>query len=66
MLQRRMYNVVDMHLTEWMTDNILALKAFRCKNELIWQKMRTTINLDDVKKTLEKKIRTDGTKGHLL
>ena len=29
--------VVDRPLNEWMTDNILALKAIRRKNELIWR-----------------------------
>ena len=32
--------VVDRPLNEWMTDNILALKAIRRKNELIWRKTR--------------------------
>ena len=36
--------VVDRPLNEWMTDDILKLKAFRRKNELIWRKTRTTIN----------------------
>ena len=31
---------------EWMTDDILKLKAIRRKNELIWRKTRTTINFD--------------------
>ena len=38
--------VVDRPLNEWMTDNILTLKAICRKNELIWQKTRTTINFD--------------------
>ena len=38
--------VVDMHLHEWMTDDILTLKAIRRKNVLIWRKTRTTINFD--------------------
>ena len=38
--------VVDRPLNEWMTDNILTLKAIRRKNELIWQKTRITINFD--------------------
>ena len=29
--------VVDRPLNKWMTDNILALKAIRRKNELIWR-----------------------------
>ena len=33
-------------LNEWMTDNILALKSIRRKNELILRKPRTTINFD--------------------
>ena len=36
--------VVDSPLNEWMIDNILALKAIRRKNELIWRKTRITIN----------------------
>ena len=51
-----------------MTDDILALKAIRRKNELIWRKTRTTINFDiyydSCKDYFEKKNRTDGTKGH--
>ena len=31
--------VVDRPLNEWMTDNILALKAIRRENELIWRKI---------------------------
>ena len=40
--------VVDRPLNEfkWMTDNILALKAIRRKNELIWRKTRITINFN--------------------
>ena len=38
--------VVDRPLNEWMTDDILTLKAIRRKNELIWRKTRTTINFD--------------------
>ena len=38
--------VVDRNLNEWMTDDILTLKAIRRKNELIWRKTRTTINFD--------------------
>ena len=34
--------VVDRPLNEWMTDDILKLKAIRRKNELIWRKTRTT------------------------
>ena len=62
--------VVDRPLNEWMTDNILTLKAIRKKNELIWQKTRTTINFDiyyDSCKAVRgylKKIRIDGTRGH--
>ena len=36
---------MDRPLNEWMTDNILALKAIRRKNELIWRKTRITINI---------------------
>ena len=38
--------MVDRPLNEWMTDDILKLKAIRRKNELIWRKTRTTINFD--------------------
>ena len=38
--------MVDRPLNEWMTDDILTLKAIRRKNELIWRKTRTTINSD--------------------
>ena len=38
--------VVDRPLNEWMSDNILALKAIRRKNELIWQKTCITINFN--------------------
>ena len=38
--------MVDKPLNEWMTDDILKLKAIRRKNELIWRKTRTTINFD--------------------
>ena len=37
---------MDRPLNEWMTDNILALKAIRRKNELIWRKTRITINFN--------------------
>ena len=54
--------VVDRPLNEWMTDNILTLKAIRRKNEFIWRKTRTTINFDiyydsckAVKKTISKR-----------
>ena len=38
--------VVDRPLNEWMTNNILALKAIRRKNELNWRKTRITINFN--------------------
>ena len=38
--------MVDRPLNEWMTDDILTLKGIRRKNELIWRKTRTTINVD--------------------
>ena len=64
--------MVDRPLNEWMTDDILKLKAIRRKNELIWRKTRTTINFDIYYESCKagkkgyfyKKIRTDGTKGH--
>ena len=37
---------MDRPLNEWMTDNILALKTIRRKNELIWRKTRITINFN--------------------
>ena len=44
--KRNIY-VVDRPLNEWMTDDILTLKAIRRKKkELIWRKIRTTINFD--------------------
>ena len=47
MLHRRIYNyVVERPLNEWMTDDILTLKAICRKNELIWLKTHTTINFD--------------------
>ena len=69
---KKIIYVVDRPLNEWMTDNILTLKAICCKNELIWRKTRITINCDiyydsckAVKKAISlKKIRTDGKKGH--
>ena len=38
--------VVDRPLNEWMTDNILSLKAIWRKNELIWRKTRIIINFN--------------------
>ena len=38
--------MVDRPLNEWMTNDILTLKANHRKNELIWRKTRTTINFD--------------------
>ena len=38
--------MVDRPLNEWLTDDILTLRAIRRKNELIWRKTRTTINFD--------------------
>ena len=38
--------MVDRPLNDRMTDDILALKAIRKKNELIWRKTRSTINFD--------------------
>ena len=49
---------MDSSLNEWITDNILALKAIRRKNELIWRKTRITINTDvyyDSRIAVEKK-----------
>ena len=46
MLHEKNITVVDRPLNEWMTDNILALKAIRRKNELIWRKTRITINFN--------------------
>ena len=46
-------------LNEWLTGDILTLKAIRRKNELIWQKTRTTINFDiyyDICKAVKKAI----------
>ena len=38
--------VVDRPLNEWMTDNILVLKAICRKNELIWRQTCITINFN--------------------
>ena len=38
--------VVDIHLNELMTDNILPLKAFLRKNELLWRNTRIIINFN--------------------
>ena len=46
MLQKNNIYVVDRPLNEWITDDILTVKAIHPKNELIWRKTRTTINLD--------------------
>ena len=43
---RKNIYVVDRPLNEWMTDDILTMKAIRRKNELIWRKTRTTIYFD--------------------
>ena len=45
MLQKKNIYVVDRPSNEWMTDDILTLKAIRPKNELIWRETRTTINV---------------------
>ena len=37
--------VVDRPLNEWMTDNILALKAIRLKNEFIWRTISINFNI---------------------
>ena len=37
---------MDRPLNQWMTDNILTLKAIRRKNELIWRKTRITMNFN--------------------
>ena len=66
--------VVDRPLNEWMTNIILALKAIRRKNELIWRKTRITINFNiyydscmAVKKAISnQESRTNGTKGYLI
>ena len=65
--------VVDRPLNEWMTDNILTLKAIRRKNELIWQKTCITINFDiyydsceAVKKAISKRKSELKEKGSLI
>ena len=45
MLKKIIY-VVDRPLNEWMTEDIITMKAIRRKNELIWRKNCTTINFD--------------------
>ena len=42
----KIIKVVDRPLNEWMTDNILTLKAIDRKNELIWRKNCITINFN--------------------
>ena len=42
----KIIKVVNRPLFEWMTDNILALKAICLKNEFIWRKNRITINFN--------------------
>ena len=51
-LKKHIY-VVDRPLNEWMTDDILKLKAIRRKNGLIWRKTRTTITLTFIMKVVK-------------
>ena len=38
--------VVDKPMNDWMTDDILVLKALYCKYELLWRKTRLTVHFD--------------------
>ena len=42
---KRMY-VVDRPMNDWMTDDILVLKALRRKYESLWRKTRLTVHFD--------------------
>ena len=42
---KRIY-VVDRPMNDWMTDDILVLKALRRKYELLWRKTRLTVHFD--------------------
>ena len=42
---KRIY-VVDRPMNDWMTDNILVLKALRRKYESLWRKTRLTVHFD--------------------
>ena len=38
--------VVERHMNDWMIDDILVLKALRCKYESLWRKTRLTVHFD--------------------
>ena len=42
---KRIY-VVERHMNDWMTDDILVLKALRRKYESLWRKTRLTVHFD--------------------
>ena len=42
---KRIY-VVERHMNDWMTDDILVLKALRRKYVLLWRKSRLTVHFD--------------------
>ena len=42
---KRIY-VVDRSMNDWMTDDILVLKALRLKYESLWRKTRLTVHFD--------------------
>ena len=42
---KRIY-VVERHMNDWMTDDILVLKALRRKYESLWRKVCVTIHFD--------------------
>ena len=42
---------VDRPMSDWMTDDIRALKAKRCKNEVIWRKNPLFVNFDIFQKS---------------
>ena len=38
--------IVNRHMNDWMTDDILVRKALRRKHESLWHKTRLTVHLD--------------------
>ena len=43
---KRILYVVDRPMNDWMTDDILVLKALRRKYESLWRKTRVTVHFD--------------------
>ena len=44
--------VVDRPMNDWMTDDILVLKALRRKYESLWRKTRLTVHLVCIQKVV--------------